>query len=87
MEKVFIGSTKAIDTQYGVMIKVGMKAEDLATLEQHLDERGYVNIVSKQGKSGKWYSEIDTYKPKQEAQVEQGNYDNSPIAGEDSGMF
>ncbi len=42
-------------------------AEFVAFLREHVDEKGWVNVDLKVGQSGKWYAELNTWKPKSEA--------------------
>lgn len=60
-------NVRAIDTKYGQLIKLGISKEGI--LNNPYNERGWVNIVLKTGKSGKMYAEIDTFNPN-------GNYNN-----------
>lgn len=64
-DKIFADglNIKSKETQYGEIIKLGIKIETFMDfLAKHENERGYVNIDIKKGKSGKWYSELNTYK-------------------------
>lgn len=74
-EKVFVGSAKIITTQYGDLTKVSFSQADLQKLTEHLNN-GWVNCVIKEKKNkveGKptHYLEIDNWKPKDAAPVEQ----------------
>jgi hypothetical protein len=66
MDKVFIGSVKPIDTEYGTIYSIGINKEDLAKLD--FNDKGWANISMKQGKSGKWY--MEKYTPKQKTENE-----------------
>ncbi len=52
----------------GEIIKLSIKVEDFCNfIEEHMNEKGYVNIdlkAKKEDKS-KYYGELNTYKPKQ----------------------
>ncbi len=54
-------NVRAIDTKYGQLIKLGISKEGI--LNNPYNDRGWVNIVLKTGKSGKMYAEIDNYNP------------------------
>lgn len=78
-DKIFIGATKSIDTQYGQKIKLALNINDLAILLGFAAKSGKVAIVAHKSKAGKWYSEIDTWKPAP-APLPQGTTDAPPIA-------
>lgn len=72
-EKIFANglNIKSKETQYGEIIKLGFKYENFTEfLAKHVNDRGYVNIDLKKGKSGKWYSELNTYKSEASASDE-----------------
>lgn len=63
-DKIFADglSIKSAQTQYGEIIKLGINYEKFTEfLAKYVNERGYVNIDLKKGKSGNWYSELNTY--------------------------
>lgn len=63
-DKIFADglSLKSKETQYGEIIKLGINYEKFTEfLAKYVNERGYVNIDLKKGKSGNWYSELNTY--------------------------
>lgn len=62
-DKIFVGKGEKKQTQYGELIKFGFTEKDLATMKEHLSEKGWVNVVIKDGKSGQPYAQIDTWKP------------------------
>lgn len=61
---IFLGSSKAIETKYGQIIKVGFQVEDLEfMLEQaKASDRGWVNTEIKTSRDGSPYVVLDTYK-------------------------
>jgi len=74
-DKVYVGNGKQIDTQYGKLLKLSFSRADLAVLENHLNEKGYVNLNCNERKSvsewGHTHSmQIDDWSPSQ--QQEQG---------------
>ena len=72
-EKVYLKcSAKARDTNYGEMLNIGVKAEDLiAFAQQHVNERGYLNLTISKRRSVGTYGDthsvtLDTYQPNRE---------------------
>lgn len=65
-------NVKAKETQFGEIIKLGIKKEDFLT--NPFKDTGWINIDLKKGKSGKWYAEINTY---QKSNQEQNASDES----------
>jgi hypothetical protein len=69
-------SAKARTTQYGEMLNIGVKADDLiAFATQHANARGYVNLTvsarKEPGKFGDTHSvTLDIYEPKPKAAAE-----------------
>jgi len=66
-DKVYIGSGRIIKTKMGELPKISLSSTDLDTLRQHLNERGWVNLVMKAKKTpveGKptHYLEVDMWK-------------------------
>lgn len=62
-DKIFVGKGEKKQTRYGDLIKFGFTEKDLATLKEHLSDKGWVNVVIKEGKNGQPYAQIDTWKP------------------------
>lgn len=62
-DKIFVGKGEKKQTQYGELIKFGFTEKDLTTMTEHLSEKGWVNVVIKDGKNGQPYAQIDTWKP------------------------
>lgn len=60
-DKVFIGNVKVVNTQYGELIKIGIKKEDF----NEKCEGEWLNMVLKksQDPSKGYYLEVDTWKP------------------------
>lgn len=56
-DKQFIGNVKEIETKFGKMIKIGINETDFV---KHL-KNGWVNMILKQNKEGKYYLEVDTW--------------------------
>jgi hypothetical protein len=70
-DKIYLRcSAKARQTQFGEVLNIGIKADDLAEFcQQHTNARGYVNLtISKRrdiGQYGDTHSVyLDTYEPK-----------------------
>ena len=60
----FLGNAKAIETQYGQILKGGFAKDDLDYMLANLNEAGFFNWQLKTSKSGAPYVVEDTYKPK-----------------------
>lgn len=56
---------KTVATQYGEIIKVGVKVQDFS--DNPINEDGWVNFDILTSKNGKKYAAIDTYKLKTDA--------------------
>lgn len=77
-EKIFADglNIKSKETQYGEIIKLGVNYEKFTEfLAKYVNERGYVNIDIKKGQSGKYYSELNTYK----SNPSSGQEDDEPV--------
>jgi len=70
-DKVFVGKGEKKQTQYGELTKFGFTEKDLNTMKEHLSEKGWVNVVIKDGKNGQPYAQIDTWKPSGSTQYPQ----------------
>lgn len=93
-DKIFCGSAKIIQTQYGEMTKGSFSREDLQKLTDNLNEKGYVNWNLKEKKNkveGKatHYIEIDDWKPKgvQQSAVESSDNGTSSAPADDDLPF
>ena len=62
--KIFCGKVRVKETQWGDKIKVSYSDSDLQTMANYRNVSGWVNLVIHQSKKGNWYSEIDTWQPK-----------------------
>ena len=60
---VFLGSSKAIQTQFGAIVKLGFNREDLEYMLENLNAGGWINTEIKQTKEGKPYCVVDNFKP------------------------
>lgn len=66
-DKIFIDGLslqqKHIEKAPWVKAQIGIKLEKFITFaQQHVDERGWLNITIKESKAGEWYAELDTFK-------------------------
>lgn len=64
-EKIFTDGLriKSQETRFGEILRVGIKSSDFMDfLAKHTNDKGYCNIDIKKGQSGKWFSELNTYK-------------------------
>jgi hypothetical protein len=77
----WVGSTHVKQTQYGDMYKVGLNAEHLEMLKQHLNDKGWVNIMVASKKDGNGSSWIDEYVPQGG-----GNSAPAPVNGGESDL-
>jgi broad-specificity NMP kinase len=69
-EKIYCGSAKQIETQYGQMMKVSMSRADVEKLQANLNEKGYVNLKIQERQSADKFGNthsvlIDTWQPNQ----------------------
>ena len=81
-QKVYIGNGKQIDTQYGKLLKLSFSRADLVVMNNHLNEKGYVNINCNERKSvsewGHTHSmQIDDWQPNQQGQGSANNQGSS----------
>lgn len=60
-EKIFVGYTKTISTQFGEITSISFNAEDRKKLEQYANEAGYTTIKIMNNRKGGKYAEIDTW--------------------------
>lgn len=56
MDKVFFGSVKVIENQYGTMYSIGIPKDDLGKLS--FNEKGWANVTLKKWQKGNWYLEV-----------------------------
>lgn len=59
-EKIFIGSCKVKETQYGELVSIGINEEDIKKLQENM-KGGWVNLNFKRSQEGKPYLEVNTY--------------------------
>jgi len=73
-EKLFVGNAKVKTNKFGDKeINVGFQQKDLDLLQQHLNEKGWVNFNVKSNKEGKPYLQIDTWQPTERAAAPANN--------------
>lgn len=82
-EKIYVGSGKAVETQYGTLIKLSFSMQDLATMHSSMNEKGYVNLNLNERRTPSDYGQthsmtIDTWKPDASKAKEQQNYKRVP---------
>lgn len=73
-DTIFCGSGKAIQTQYGELLKLSIGPKDLETINKNTNEKGWINLIVKKrkevGKYGETHSiSVDTWKPEKQDQV------------------
>jgi len=66
-DKIYVGTGKAINTQYGELIKLSFTADDIEKLQENLDN-GWVNLALNKRrepseKGATHYMTVDTWKP------------------------
>lgn len=86
-DKIFVGKGEKKQTQYGDLTKFGFTEKDLATMKEHLSEKGWVNIVIKDGKNGQPYAQIDTWKPSGAAAPQMPPAKPTSFSGQDDMPF
>lgn len=62
-DKIFIGKVEKKQTQYGELTKISLNTADLDKIKENMNEKGWINIVMKEGKNGNPYLQIDNWKP------------------------
>lgn len=67
-EKVFIGRTTVIKTQYGEITKISFGPQDYEKLEQYKNASGWINLEVKEKRGGERYCEVSLYQGKGGAQ-------------------
>lgn len=76
--KIFVGSVKAETVNKGnngpwEKIRIALGPKDFETLQANKNNQGWVNLLFNKGMSGKYYMEIDTFKPAPQGEFEQPN--------------
>ena len=71
--KIFVGRVKT-EEKNGIngpwtKTSISFNKDDLAKLQEHMNEAGYVNLDFNRSKKGNEYIEINTYKPQQSYQA------------------
>lgn len=71
-DKILVGRVEVKQTKFGGLTKLSFGPNDISKLqEQAQSNKGWVNLILKESKSGNLYLEVDTWKPtKQAAQAE-----------------
>ena len=82
-DTIFCGSGKAIQTQYGELLKLSIGPKDLETITQNVNEKWWINLVVKKRKEVGKYGEthsicVDTWKPEKQDQVAEAPADGWP---------
>lgn len=70
--KIFVGKvrSKEFQSQSGPWTKttISFNQNDLQTLQQHMNDQGYVNLLFNRSQKGNEYIEIDQWKPQAQGQ-------------------
>lgn len=82
-EKKYVGGGKAIQTQYGELIKISFNAQDLQLMQSMLNEKGWVNLNCNRRQQPSQYGQthslvIDEWQPQQQAQPQGQNMSPQP---------
>jgi hypothetical protein len=82
MSKTYVGNGKAINTQYGELLKLSFSEKDLDVMRASLNEKGYVNLNCNKRKIQSDYGHthsltIDDWKPDQKTTVQTTTVQNS----------
>ena len=71
--KIFVGRVTAeeMNGSYGPWIKtkISFNVEDMTKLQEHMNDKGFVNLNFNRSKKGSEYIEIDTWQPTQQPQA------------------
>ena len=68
-EKIFVGNVQVKEVSPTFkFLKIGLNLDNLNLLGQHMNENGWVNLNLKKNKEGKYYLEVDTWRPSQQTQ-------------------
>jgi hypothetical protein len=65
-EGIFLNTVKDTAPEFikaNVSVHIDKAIAWLETMKQHQDDKGYIRLVGKEGRSGKRYFELDTWKP------------------------
>lgn len=65
---LYVGQAKARDTNFGQIVRLSLRVSDVALLQTHLNDKGYVNVnISPRKAKGKYgethTAAIDTWVP------------------------
>ena len=76
MEKIYCGSAKEVQTNFGTLTKVSFHKDDILKIQSYMQSENveWVNLVIKEKKEKlpnkpTHYLEVDTWKPNSEAQT------------------
>ena len=57
-EKVFVGKTTVVNTQYGQIVKVALYPQDFEVLQNAKNDKGWVNFEMKDKRDGGKYVQL-----------------------------
>jgi hypothetical protein len=57
-EKVFVGKTTVVNTQYGQIVKVALGPQDFEVLQNAKNDKGWVNLEMKDKRDGGKYVQL-----------------------------
>ena len=75
-EKQYIGGAKEMNGNFGAFHKISFSAQDVENLKQHLNAKGYVNLVMNKRREPSAYGQthslvVDTWEPQTNSQPQQ----------------
>lgn len=57
-DKVFVGKTNVVTTQYGQIVKIALGPQDFEVLQNSKNEKGWVNLEMKDKRDGGKYLQL-----------------------------
>jgi len=57
-EKVFVGKTSVVNTQYGQIVKIALGPQDFEVLQNARNQKGWVNLEMKDKRDGGKYVQV-----------------------------
>ena len=57
-DKVFVGKTNVVSTQYGQIVKIALGPQDFEVLQNAKNDKGWVNLETKDKRDGGKYVQL-----------------------------
>lgn len=72
-QKIYVGGAKEINGNFGAFHRISFSKQDLETMMNNLNEKGYINLNMNKRREPSQYGQthsltVDTWKPNQQAQ-------------------